>query len=81
MHAWLETLLELSIELRREIRDPDAREGIRRFLGNGKADKPAKALLALKAAGSLEARTSAALWALRERAARAERWLIAMSAR
>lgn len=80
IYAWLETLLELSIELGREIENADTREGIRRFLGNGKAGKPAQALLALKASNSRDAQTSAALHALRGRSARAERWLAALSA-
>jgi hypothetical protein len=80
MHAWLETLLELSIELGREIENPDTREGIRRFLGSGKAGKPAQALLKLKASKSVNAHRRAALHALRARSARAERWLAALSA-
>jgi hypothetical protein len=80
MHAWLETFLELSIELGREVENPDTREGIRRFLGNRKAGRAAQALLALKASNSRDAQRSAALHALRGRSARAERWAAAPSA-
>jgi Family of unknown function (DUF6493) len=80
MHVWLETLLELSIELGRGVENADTREGIRRFVGNGKAGKPAQALLALKASNSRNAQASAALHALRRRSERAERWVAALSA-
>jgi hypothetical protein len=80
MHAWLEILLELSIELGRGIENADTRAGIRRFLDSGKDGKPAQALLALKALESRNPQTRAALHALRHRSARAERWAAALSA-
>jgi hypothetical protein len=80
MHAWLETLLELSTELGRALENEATREGIRVFLGKGKADKPAQALLTLKSSNTSKAQTRAALHALRHRTARAERWLAALPA-
>jgi hypothetical protein len=81
MHAWLETLLEFSIELGCAIENPAAREGIHGLLGKGKADKPAQALLGLKASNARNAQIrAAALHALRGRTERAERWAAALSA-
>ena len=80
MHAWLEILLELSTELGRGIENEHSREGIRRFLGKGKTDKPAQALLTLKILNTRNVQTRAVLHALRRRSAKAERWLAALSA-
>lgn len=78
MHAWLETLLEFSVKLGRSIENAEARAGIGQFLGSGKAGKAAKALLALKASINSEECMSAAQHALRNRIARAKRWLLAL---
>jgi hypothetical protein len=78
MHAWLETLLEFSVELGRSIENADARAGIGHFLGSGRAGKAAKSLLAIKASTYPEKCMSAAQYALRNRIARAKRWLLAL---
>ena len=74
IHAWLETLHELSIEAGEAVKDPLAREGLAQVLKSGKSRKPAQALLDLASAHSEAHRTVAAAHAIRERLARAERW-------
>jgi hypothetical protein len=74
VHAWIETLHELSIEAGEAIEDPLAREGLAQFLKAGKARKPAQALLDLASAQSEAHRSAAAAHAIHQRLARAERW-------
>jgi hypothetical protein len=74
VHAWIETLHELSIEAGEAVKDPLAREGLAQVLKSGKSRKPAQALLDLASAHSEAHRTVAAAHAIRERLARAERW-------
>lgn len=75
MHAWLETLLELTIEAGEAIEDLNTRDGLRPFLEGGKARKAAQALLDLKPSKSRSVRAAATVQALESRIARAERWL------
>ena len=74
VHAWIETLHELSIEAGEAIEDPLAREGLAQFLKAGKARKPAQALLDLASAQPEAHRSAAAAHAIHQRLARAERW-------
>jgi Family of unknown function (DUF6493) len=74
VHAWIETLHELSIEAGEAIEDPLAREGLARFLKAGKAGKPAQALLDRTPGGSGMARSAAATHAVRSRLGRANLW-------
>lgn len=74
VHAWIETLHELSIEAGEAIDDPVAREGLAQFLKAGKARKPAQALLDFASAEQAAHRAAAAAYAIRQRLARAERW-------
>jgi hypothetical protein len=75
VHAWIETLHELSIEAGEAIEDPLAREGLARFLKAGKARKPARALPDLASAQSEAHRSAAAAHAIHRRLTRAERWV------
>jgi Family of unknown function (DUF6493) len=74
VHAWIETLHDLSIEAGAAVEDPLTREGLAQFLKAGKARKPAQALLDLASAQSEAHRSAAAAHAMRRRLARAERW-------
>jgi Family of unknown function (DUF6493) len=74
VHAWIETLHELSIEAGEGIEDPLAREGLAQSLKAGKARKPAQALLDLASSEPRLHRSAAAVQAIRQRLARAERW-------
>jgi hypothetical protein len=74
VHTWIETLHELSIEAGEGIEDPLAREGLAQFLKAGKASKAAQALLDLASAEPQLHRSAAAVQAIRQRLARAERW-------
>jgi Family of unknown function (DUF6493) len=74
VHAWIETLHELSIEAGEAIDDPLAREGLAQFLKAGKSRKPAQALLDLASVELRAHRAAAAAHAIRQRLARAERW-------
>jgi hypothetical protein len=74
VHAWIETLHELSIEAGEAVKDPLAREGLAQVLKSGKSRKPAQALLDLASAQSEAHRAVAAAHAIRQRLARAERW-------
>jgi hypothetical protein len=73
IHAWIETLHELSIEADEAIGDPLARDGLNRFPKGGKAAKSAQALLDL-APGNGMTRSAAAAHAIQARLARAGRW-------
>jgi hypothetical protein len=75
MHAWLETLLELTAEARAAVEDEETRGGLRSYLAGGKAKKAAKALLEMKPLPSQGARDATAVHAATSRIARAERWL------
>ena len=79
VHAWIETLHELSIEAGEAIKDPLARDGLARFLKGGKgARKPAQALLDLGPGDGRTVRSTvrsgAAVHAIRQRLRRAEGW-------
>ena len=74
VHAWVETLHELSIEAGELMEDPQARDGLARFLKGGKGAKPAQALLDLRLAEGRTVRSGAAVYAIRQRLRRAEGW-------
>jgi hypothetical protein len=74
VHAWIETLHELSIEAGEAIGDPLARDGLARFLKGGKGAKPAQALLDLPLSDGGPVRSAAAVHAIRQRLGRAEGW-------
>jgi hypothetical protein len=74
VHAWIETLHELSIDAGEATNDPLAREGLAQILKAGKSRKPAQALLDLASAEPGTHRTAAAAHAIRQRLVRAERW-------
>jgi Family of unknown function (DUF6493) len=75
VHAWIETLLELSMEAGEAVTDPLARTGLTGSLGSTKAAKPARAVLALAPVTARATRNRAAVHALQQRVSRAERWL------
>ncbi len=74
MHAWLEILLDLSVEAGAPIEDPLARRSVAAYQDGGKAKNAARTLLELKPPQCHAARTSAAVHALRQRVMRGERW-------
>jgi hypothetical protein len=75
VHAWIETLLELSMEAGEAVADPLSRTGLTGFLGSTKAAKPARAVLALAPVKARTVRNRAVVHALEQRVSRAERWL------
>lgn len=74
LNAWLETCLELCVEAGRAVEDPAARVGIDTRALVGKAKATGKALLALAPGKAAALAHAAAVHALRQRLARAERW-------
>ncbi len=75
MHAWLETLLELTAEAGAAIEDEKTRDGLGSYLAGGKAKRTARTLLDTRPLPSCgAAREAAAIHAGRSRIARAERW-------
>ena len=74
MHAWLEVLLELSVDAGAAIDDELCREGLERHFNSGKAKTIARKLLGLKPNNPERHNAAAAAVALDGRIARAERW-------
>jgi hypothetical protein len=74
IHAWMETLLELSIDTGEAIDDPATRMALADCYATGKAKPIAARLLALESSAVSRTRGKAAVYALERRLARVTRW-------